>query len=91
MNKKELIREIAHRLSLSQKNVKILLEAALEEIILLMEEENGYNHTGFGTFKTELRQERIGFDPSRKKKILLPKKKKVLFRPSSRLKGKVNE
>ena len=91
MNKQELVRELANRLSLSQKTVKTVLDTTLEEIALVMDEGENYNQTGFGTFKTEVKKERIGFNPSVKKKMILPKKRKVLFRPSSILKGKVNE
>ncbi len=91
MNKQELVRELAKRLSLSQKTVKDVLDKTLEEITLIMEEGESCSQTGFGTFKTEVKNERIGFNPSLKKKMILPKRRKVLFRPSSILKGKVNE
>ncbi|OQY31471.1 MAG: hypothetical protein B6241_13920 [Spirochaetaceae bacterium 4572_59] len=91
MNKQELVRELATRLSLSQKNVKHLVETTLEEITLIMEEDESYSQTGFGSFKAEVKNERITYNPAYRKKMLLPKKKKVHFRPSTILKGKINE
>lgn len=91
MNKQELIRELAARLSLSQKKVKHVVETTLEEITLIMEEDESYSQTGFGSFKRELKHERISYNPAHKKKMLLPKKNKVIFKPSSILKGKINE
>lgn len=91
MNKQELIRELAGRLSLSQKNVKHVVDTTLEEITLIMEEDKSYSQTGFGSFKTEVKSERISYNPAKKKKMFLPKKKKVIFKPSSILKGMINE
>ena len=91
MTKQELIRELANRLSLSQKTVKQVTDTVLEEICLVLEEDESYSQTGFGSFKTEVKKERISYNPTAKKKMLLPKKRKILFRPSSLLKGEINE
>ena len=91
MNKQELIRTLANKFSLPQKTVKSVLDTALEEIVLVMEEGEGYSHTGFGTFRTEISKERLSYNPAKKKRMILPKKNKVHFRPSSILKGKINE
>ena len=91
MTKQELVRELAARLSLSQKTVKKVVDTTLEEITLIMEEDKSYSQTGFGSFRAEVKKGRISYNPSIKKKMLLPKKRKVLFRPSSKLKGQINE
>ncbi len=91
MTKQELVRELAARTSLSQKTVKSVLDTTLEEITLILEEDEGYSQTGFGSFHTEVKDSRVSYNPSAKKKMILPKKRKVVFRPSSLLKGEINE
>ncbi len=91
MTKQELVRELAERLSLSQKTVKNVVDTTLEEITLILEEDKSYSQTGFGSFKTDLQKGRISYNPAVKKKMLLPKKRKVKFRPSSKLKEQINE
>ena len=63
----------------------------MEEIVLIMEEGQQYKQTGFGTFKTVLTEERVSYNPALKKKMRLPVKKKIKFRPSSKLKERINE
>ncbi len=91
MNKQELVKELAQRSGLTQKAVKTVLDAILEEIILILEEGESYNQTGFGTFKTEKKKERKSYNPALKKRMLLPVSKKIVFRPSDRLKRRMNE
>ena len=91
MTKQELVRELAERLSLSQKTVKNVVDTTLEEITLILEEDKSYSQTGFGSFRTDLKKGRISYNPAVKKKMLLPKKRKVQFRPSSKLKEQINE
>jgi DNA-binding protein HU-beta len=91
MNKLDLIRELSQKLNLSQKEVRMTLDTLMEEIILIMEEGEQYKQTGFGTFKTVLTQERISYNPSLKKRMILPVRRKIRFRPSSKIKEQINE
>ena len=91
MNKQELIKELARRSDLTQKSARAAVDAILEEIVLILEEGESYNQTGFGTFKTEVKNERVTYNPAVKKKMLLPVSRKVIFRPSDRLKRFINE
>ncbi|MDC7233833.1 MAG: HU family DNA-binding protein [Spirochaetales bacterium] len=91
MNKQELVRELSQTLDISQKTVRHTLDALLEEVVQVLEEGENYTQTGFGTFRTEVSQERISYNPSLKRRMLLPKKRKVKFRPSAKLKGRINE
>jgi len=91
MKKQELIKEISEDLSIPRTTVKKTLEAALDEIKLILEEGESYSQTGFGSFKTDIRHERIIYNPGIGKKMRLPLKRKVIFKASSILKGKLNE
>jgi DNA-binding protein HU-beta len=91
MNKQDLVRELSQNLDMSQKAVRETLDALMEEIILIMEEGEKYNQSGFGTFKAELTNERISYNPVLKKRMKLPVRKKIKFRPSAKLKDKINE
>ncbi|MDA3958926.1 HU family DNA-binding protein [Oceanispirochaeta sp.] len=91
MNKQELVKELSQSLDMPQKDIRDVLNAFMEEIVLVMEEGERYNQTGFGTFKTEIANERISYNPSLRKKMKLPPKRKVKFRPSAKFKEKINE
>jgi len=91
MNKHELIKELASSLNISQILCQKVLAVFLENIILLMEQGNKYNQTGFGTFRTEIVNKRISFNPALKKTMLLPKKRKMKFKASAKLKEFINE
>jgi len=91
MNKQELIRELSQTLDISQKTVRNTLDALLEEVVLILEEGDNYTQTGFGTFRAEVAKERISYNPALKRKMVLPKKKKVKFKASAKFKDRINE
>ncbi len=78
-------------MDLPQKTVRTTLDAFFEEIVEVLEGGENYTQTGFGTFRTEVCDERISYNPAIKKKMLLPKKRKIKFRPSAKLKERINE
>lgn len=91
MNKQDLVRELARRADLPQTTTKEVLDAILEEIALVLEEGEAYSHTGFGSFRTEQKKERKSYNPALGKRMILPVSRRVAFRPSDRLKRRVNE
>jgi len=91
MNKQELVRELSKSLDISQKSVRNTLDALLEEVVLILEEGDNYTQTGFGTFRTEVANERVSYNPAIRRKMLLPKKKRVKFKASAKFKDRVNE
>ncbi|MBN2051798.1 MAG: HU family DNA-binding protein [Spirochaetales bacterium] len=91
MTKQELIKELAARSEITQKDAREVLEAILEEIVLILEEGDHYNQPGFGTFRSEIKNERISYNPSLKKRMRLPVSRKATFRPSEKLKRRINE
>jgi DNA-binding protein HU-beta len=91
MNKQELVRELSQTLEISQISVRETLDALLEEVVLILEEGDNYTQTGFGTFRAEVANERVSYNPSIKRKMLLPKRKKIKFKASAKFKDRVNE
>lgn len=91
MNKQELVRELSQTLNLPQKTVRGTLDALLEEVVLILEEGDNYTQTGFGTFRTEVAGERVSYNPALRRKMLFPKKRKLKFRASAKLKDRINE
>ena len=89
MNNKELTSVLAKRLGKSQKDVAQLLEAAA----LTMKEEfvkgNSISFQGFGVFEIKKKEERIAVNPATQKRMLVPPKLVLNFKPSSVLKEKL--
>ena len=91
MNNKELTSELAKRLEKSQKDVTQLLEAT----VLTMKEEfvkgNSISFQGFGVFEIKKKEERIAVNPATQKRMLVPPKLVLNFKPSSILKEKLKD
>jgi len=91
MNNKELTSELANRLGKSQKDVAQLLEAA----VLTMKEEfskaNSISFQGFGVFEIKKKEERIAVNPATQKRMVIPPKLVLNFKPSSVLKEKLKD
>lgn len=91
MTKQELVNEMANALGLSKKKCNETLNAMLEEIVLALEAGNKFIQPGFGSLKTAEAKERIGRNPATGKKMLYPKKIKLKFKASEKLKDEINE
>lgn len=91
MTKQELVSEMATELGLSKKKCNETLNAMLEEIVLALESGNRFVQPGFGSFKTAETKERIGRNPATRKKMLYPKKIRLKFKASEKLKDEINE
>lgn len=91
MTKLELIRELSESMNISQELCKATLNALFDSILEMMDENNRFIQTGFGSFRTEVSNERESFNPHLKKHVLLPKKRKLKFKPSAKLKAEINE
>lgn len=82
---------MATELGLSKKKCNETLNAMLEEIVLALESGNRFVQPGFGSFKTAETKERIGRNPATGKKMLYPKKIRLKFKASEKLKDEINE
>jgi len=89
--KKEIIRKIADKMEITQTSSKDLFDNfffVLQEILV---EGESFTEYGFGTFYTEEQEERTGFNPKTKKRMVLPRRMKMGFRASDVLKDEVNK
>ncbi|MDR0727694.1 MAG: HU family DNA-binding protein [Puniceicoccales bacterium] len=88
MNKSELVDE-AHSIlddgSLSKAAVERVLNAILAAIKGSVSKHETVQLVGFGTFSVVERAARTGINPQTKKKISIPKKSVVKFRPGTEL------
>jgi len=91
MNNKELINELAEESGYtkedSQRLVKSLIDAMSEDF------EKGENVTisGFGTFEVKKRMERVLVNPTTGKKMLVPPKLVLGFKPSNSIKEQLKK
>ncbi|MDR1457089.1 MAG: HU family DNA-binding protein [Puniceicoccales bacterium] len=88
MNKSELVDE-AHSIlddgSLSKAAVERVLNAILSAIKGSVSKHEAVQLVGFGTFNVVERAARTGINPQTKKKIAIPKKCVVKFKPGTEL------
>lgn len=91
MTKQELVGEMSENLEISKKKCNETLNVMIEEIVSTLENGGKFIQKGFGTFKTQESNERIGYNPQTGQKMLYPKKIKVKFKASDKLKDEINE
>lgn len=89
MNKAELIKAIAAKSELSQKDAKDALEATLETIKDALVKGEKVQLIGFGTFEVRDRAARKGRNPQTGAEIEIPATKIPAFKPGKALKNVV--
>jgi len=90
MNKKDIIKQAAEELGISQSESSALFDAVFDELTDLLTQGKSLTIYGFGTFFCKYLEERQGYDLSTKQTVLLPAKNKVHFHPSDSLKEIIN-
>jgi DNA-binding protein HU-beta len=90
MNKTELVKEIAVRSELTQKDSGAALNAFIETVEEALVNGDSVLLMGFGKFQTKKANARIGVNPQNQEKIEIPAKVKVGFKPGKELKVLVN-
>lgn len=91
MTKQELVSEMSQELGITKKQCSETLNVMLEEIVSALEKGNKFTQPGFGSFKPVEVNERVGRNPATGKKMLYPKKIKMKFKASDKLKDDINE
>ena len=86
MNKTELIAMTAERSGVTKKDTEQVVEALLQTVTAVLAEGDRVQITGFGSFETKLRAERVGRDPKTKEAVKIPATRVVAFKPSKALK-----
>ncbi|MBS1261790.1 MAG: DNA-binding protein HU [Calditrichaeota bacterium] len=91
MNKADLVSRIAFGTGLTQVEVAAVVDGVLEGISNELLNGGHVEIRGFGTFKVEKRAERDAINPQTGQRIRVPAKLTPVFRPSEKLKAKLND
>ena len=86
IGKKELVKEVAKALNISQKETQAVIDKTIEKIVEEVKKGNEVVFLGFGTFKQKVSKEKEGVNPQTKEKIKIPASKTIAFKASSKLK-----
>lgn len=89
MTKVELIRQIANRASVSQKDAEKALKAFTEAITEALKEGDKVTLVGFGTFEVSERAGRTGRNPQTGEPVEIPASKSPKFKAGKALKDAV--
>lgn len=89
MQKTDFVKSVADRAGVSQKEAKMVVDAALDLITETLKQGEKVTLTGFGTFEVRQRQEREGVNPQTRQKIKIAATKTPGFSASSTLKDAV--
>jgi DNA-binding protein HU-beta len=81
MNKAQLVSKLAERTKITQANCKAVLEAFMAIVKDSFVKNEEIALTGLGTFTRYSRKSRIGVNPSTLKKMNIPAKDVLKFRP----------
>ena len=91
MNKHDLILKVAQQTQLAQKDVIMVLDTLLDEIVSAVTDGEKVQFVGFGTFEAKERAERVGINPKTKEAIMIPKSRKPAFKAGKVFKQNVND
>lgn len=85
MNKTQLVDAIAHEAGLTKAAAKGALDAMLKATIEALRNGDSVSLVGFGSFKLTERMARTGMNPRTHKKIEIPARRVVRFKPGAEL------
>lgn len=91
MDAKQLTEELGRRLEREPQDLTLLCEQLAGVIGEVLAEGDSVAVPSFGSFEPKKRMERITMHPSTGRRILIPPKLSVTFRPSTMLKLKVRQ
>ncbi|KAA6343295.1 DNA-binding protein HU [termite gut metagenome] len=91
MNNKEYISELSQRSGHSMEETTRLLASVFADITQNLQIGKSVTIQGFGCFEVRKKAERISINPASKKRMLVPPKLTVTYRPSTSIKDKFKE
>ncbi|MDE6391738.1 MAG: HU family DNA-binding protein [Muribaculaceae bacterium] len=91
MDTKTLISILSDRLGREPEDVTVLLRSISGILADSVKQGDTVAVPGFGTFEPKMREERVATHPSTGKKILVPPKLSMVFKPSAILKQRVRK
>ncbi|MDE6577306.1 MAG: HU family DNA-binding protein [Muribaculaceae bacterium] len=89
MDNKTLIDKLAKELNVTNETVSSLMEGLANVIGECASNLDSVSLTGFGSFEPKKRLERVAVHPASGKRLLVPPKIVLTFRPSTSLKQKI--
>lgn len=89
MNNKNFISELSKRIGKSIDDTQMLTYALVDSMNEAFQEGNVVVINNFGTFEVKKRMERVMVSPTTKKKMLVPPKLVLGFKPSAAVKEKI--
>ena len=87
MNNKEFIAALAARTGGNLKETQQKVDLLVKGMSAALSDEDSIMVSGFGTFETKKRMERVLLNPNSGQRMLVPPKIVVSFRPSNNLKS----
>lgn len=88
MKNKEFVSELSDRLNYTNKNTSELVQAVTAIMTEQLQAGNLVSIQGFGSFEVKKKMERISVNPVTKKRLLIPPKLVLTYKPSAILKDK---
>lgn len=89
MNNKSFIVELSRRLEKSPEEIQMLTYSLVDVMNEFFQEGDVVSFSNFGTFEVKKRMERILVSPTTKKKMLVPPKLVLGFKPTNSMKEKI--
>ena len=91
LTRAELAELIYSEVGISKTEASEIVDQFFEEIILDLIDGNSVKLTSFGTFSVKHKKERIGRNPKTKESVIIPSMKKIVFKPSKKIKNQLNQ
>lgn len=91
MNNKELINELAEESGYTKEDSQCLVKSLIDTMSEDFEKGENVTISGFGTFEVKKRMERVLVNPTTGKKMLVPPKLVLGFKPSNSIKEQLKK
>ena len=91
MDSKTFVNNLAERLGRSPEETSNLIKSLSQVVADSVKEGDSLSMPGFGTFEPKMKAERVALHPASGKKLLVPPRLAVVFKPSAILKQKVRK
>lgn len=91
MNNKELINELAEESGYTKEDSQRLVKSLIDTMSEDFEKGENVTISGFGTFEVKKRMERVLVNPTTGKKMLVPPKLVLVFKPSNSIKEQLKK
>jgi nucleoid DNA-binding protein len=89
VTKKEIVRQIADKLEMTQLRTKEIVQLTFDAIIDTLIEENRIELRNFGVFEVKRRKARKARNPRTKESVYVPPKNVVTFKPGKEMEERV--